>query len=66
MGLPSVVWVPVIGVHNLFSVSYYGRPVEAMSEHISDQGPRCGMVLADPTVDITQQLLSSFDEDAAL
>ena len=66
MGLPSVVLTPFIGVHNLFSVGYYGRPVEALSECVSDQGPRCGMVPADPTMDITQQLLPLFDGDATL
>ena len=66
VGLPSVVLTPFAGVHNLFSNDYCGRPVEALSECISDQGPRRGMVLADPTVDITQQLLPSFDGDAAL
>ena len=54
------------GEHNLFSVGYYGQQVEALSEHISDQGPRCSMVPIDPTVDITQQLLPLFDGDAAL
>ena len=53
VGLPSIIMTPFIGAHNLFSIGYYGRPVEALSEHISDQGPRHGMVPADPTVDIT-------------
>ena len=66
MGLPSIVLTPFIGVHNLFSVGYYGRLVEALSERIFDQGPRCGMVPADTTMDITQQLLPLFDGDAAL
>ena len=66
MGLPSVVLTPFIGAHNLFSVIYCGRPVEALLERISDQGPRDGMVLADPTMDISQQLLPLFDVDAVL
>ena len=66
MGLPNVVLTPFVGAHDLFGVGYYGRPVEALSEHVSDHGPRCGMVPADPTVDITQQLLPLFDGDAAL
>ena len=66
MGLSSIVLTPFIGAHNLFSVSHYGRPVEALSEFISDQGPRRGMVPIDSTMDITQQLLSLFDGDAAL
>ena len=66
MSLPSIVLTPFVGVHNLFSVSYCGRLVEALSEHVSDQGSRCGMVTADPTVDVAQQLLPLFDGDAVL
>ena len=66
VGLPSIVLTPFIGAYNLFSVSYYGQPVEALSECIFDQGPSCGMVPEDPTMDITQQLLPLFDGDAAL
>ena len=66
MGLPSIVLIPFIGVHNLFSVDYYGWLVEALLECIFDQGPRCGMVPADPTVDITRQLVLLFDGDATM
>ena len=34
--LPRVVLTPFIGAHNLFSVDYYGRPVEALLERVSD------------------------------
>ena len=66
MGLPSVVLTPFVDVHNMFSIGYRDRPVEALSECVSDQGSRCGMVTVDPTVDITQQLLPLLDGDAAL
>ena len=66
VGLLSIVLTPFIGAHNLFNIGCSGRPVEALAEHISDQGPRRGMVPADPAVDITQQLLFSFDGDATL
>ena len=66
MGLPSVVLTPFIGAHNLFSVSYYSWPVEALSECVPDDGSRRGMVTIDPTMDIAQQPLPLFDEDAAL
>ena len=66
VGLPSIVLTPFIGAHNLFSIGYCGQPVEALSERVSNQGPRCGMVPADSTVDITQQLLPLFNGDAAL
>ena len=36
VGLPSVVLTPFTGAHNLFSIGYCGRPVEALSEHVSD------------------------------
>ena len=66
VGLPSVVSTPFAGAHNLFNIGYYGRPVEALSECVFDQGPRCGMVPVDPTVGITQQSLLLFDGDVAL
>ena len=66
VSLPSVVLTPFIGAHNLFSMRYYGRPVEALSERVSDQGSRHGMVTTNPTMDIAQQPLPLFDGDAAL
>ena len=66
MNLPSVVLTPFAGAYDLLGVGYRGRPVEALSECISDQGPRLGMVPADPIVDISQQLLSLFNGDLAL
>ena len=66
VGLPSVVLTPFTGAHNLFSVGYCGRLVEALSEGISDQGPRRGMVTTDPSMDIAQQTLPLFNGNAAL
>ena len=66
MSLPSIVLTPFVGAHNLLGVGYYGRPVEALSECISDQGSRRSMGTIDPTMDITQQTLPLFDGDAAL
>ena len=66
MGLSSVVLTPFIGAHNLLGVGYCGQPVEALLEHVSNQGSRCGMVTVDPTVDIAQQMLPLFDGDATL
>ena len=57
---------PFAGAYDLLGVGYHGRPVEALSKHVSDQGSRCGMMTADPTVDIAQQTLPLFDGDAAL
>ena len=66
MGLPSIVLTPFTGVHNMFSVGYHSQLVEALSECVSNQGSRCGMVTVDPTMDITQQTLPLFEGDAAL
>ena len=63
MGLLSIVLTPFVGVRNLFSIGYYGWPVEALSKRVFDQGSRRGMVTA---VDITQQSLPMFDGNAAL
>ena len=63
MGLPSIVLTPFIGAHDMFSVGYHGRPVEALPKHIFDQGSRHGMVTGDPTMDVAQQRLPLFDGD---
>ena len=36
VGLPSIVLIPFIGAHNLFSIGYCGRLVEALLECISN------------------------------
>ena len=59
-----VVLAPFVGAYDLLGVGYRGRPVEALSERVSDQGSRRGMVTTDPTVDIAQQPLPLFDGDA--
>ena len=66
VGLPSIVLTPFIGAHNMFSIGYHGRPVEALSKHISDQGSRRGMMTTNPIVDIAQQPLPLFDRDVVL
>ena len=66
MSLLSVVLAPFTGAYDLLGIGYRGRPVEALSEHIFDQGFGRGMVTVDPTVDIAQQTLPLFDGDATL
>ena len=44
---------PFSGAHDLLGVGKYGRPVEALSEHVSDLGSRHGVVTVDPIMDIT-------------
>ena len=66
MSLPSVVLTPFVGAYNLLGIGYCSGPVEALSECVSDQGSRRGMVTADPTVDIFQQKFSLFARDIEL
>ena len=66
MGLPSIVLAPFVGAHDLFNVGDYGWPVEALSEHVSDQGSRRGVMTANSIMDITQQPLPLLGGDAAL
>ena len=54
VSLPSIVLTPFVGAHDLHGVGYYNGPVEALSECVSNQGSRRGMVTVDPTVDIVQ------------
>ena len=66
VSLSSVVPTPFAGAYDLLSIDYCSGPVEALSEHIPSQGCRHGVVTADPTMDITQQNLPLFDQDAEL
>ena len=66
VSLPSVVLTPFAGAYNLLGVGYRGGPIEALSECVSNQGPRCGVVTVDPTVDVAQQKFSLFAWDTEL
>ena len=66
VSLPSIVLTPFVGAYNLLGIGYYGGPVEALSECVSNQGPRHGMVTVDPVVDFAQQKSSLFAGDAEL
>ena len=50
----------------MLSVGYCSGPVEALSECVSNQGSRRGVVTVDPTVDVTQQKFSQFARDTEL
>ena len=52
LNLPSIVLTPFAGAYDLLGVGYCSGPVEALSECVPNQGSRCGMVTADPTVDV--------------
>ena len=66
MNPPSVVLTPFVGEHDLLGVGYRSGLVEALSKCVFNQGSRCGMVTADPTVDIAQQKLPLFDRNIEL
>ena len=55
MSLLGVVLTPFAGAYDLLGFDYCSGPVEALSECVSNQGPRRGMVTADPTMDVAQQ-----------
>ena len=64
MNPSSVVLTPFVGAHDLLGVGHRSRLVEALSERVSNQGSRRGMLTTDPTMDITQQTLPLFKGDA--
>ena len=66
MSLPSIVLAPFIGAYDLLGIGYYSGPVEALSEYISNQSRRRGMVTADPAVDVAQQKHAPFSGNAKL
>jgi hypothetical protein len=53
-------------VYYSLGVSHCGWLVEALSESVFDEGPRCGVVSTDPAMDVPQQPPSLLDGDAAL
>ena len=55
--MPSIVLAPFVGAYDLLGVGYHGRPVEALSKRVFDQGSRRGIVTTNPTMDIAQQTL---------
>ena len=66
VNLPSIVLTPFIGAYNLLDVGHCGGLVEALLECVPYQGSRCGVVIVDPTIDITQQKLPLFGRDIEL
>jgi hypothetical protein len=66
MGLPHVVLAPFAGAYNVRGVSHRGRPVEALSKNVLDEGPRRGMVFAGTAMDVLQQLSPLLGGNAVL
>ena len=64
--LPSVVLTPFTGAYDLLGVGYYSGPAESLSECISNQGSRRGVMSVGPTVDIAQQALPLLNGNVAL
>ena len=64
--MPSVVLASFAGAYNLLGFGYGGGPVETLSECIPNQGPWCGMMTIDSTMDVTQQEFSLFAKDTEL
>jgi hypothetical protein len=48
--LPCVELTPLAGAYNPSGVGHRGRPVETLSEGISNEGPRCCVMTASPRV----------------
>ena len=66
MSLLGIVLAPFTCAYDLLDIGYYSGPVEALSECVSYQGSRHGVVTADPIMDIAQQKLPLFDWDTEL
>jgi hypothetical protein len=64
--LSCVELTPLAGAYNPSGVSHRGRPVEALSEGVPDEGSRCYVVTASPRVYLLQQLMSFSDGYASL
>jgi len=65
MNLSSVKLASLTGPHDLRGVGYGGGPIEALSEGISYQRPRCGVVATSPRVYVLQELDFLLTWDAA-
>ena len=66
MSLPSVVLASFAGAYDLLGVGHRGWPVETLSKCVSDQGSRCGVMSADPSMDVFQHVLPLLSGDVTL
>ena len=64
--MPSIVLASFAGAYDLLGVGHRGWPVEILSECVFDQGSRCGVMSADPSMDVFQQVLPLLGGDATL
>ena len=66
MRLPGVELAPLASPHDLGGIGNFSGPVEALPERIADEGARRGVVTADASVDVADQLLALGDGNASL
>jgi hypothetical protein len=64
--LSCIELTPLAGAYNPSGIGHRGWPVETLSKSISDEGPRCCVMIASPRVYLLQQLLSFGNEYASL
>jgi len=65
MNLPSVKLASLTSPHDLRGIGHGGGPVEALSEGVSYQRPRHGVVATSPRVYVFQELDALLTGDAA-
>ena len=66
MGLPRIELTPFAGADNSIGVGHRGRPVETLSEGVSNKGSRRCVMAASPRVYLLQEFLTFGDGDASL
>ena len=62
----SVELATLASPHDFSGVGDRGGPVKALSKCVTNEGARRGVVTADASVDVTDQLLALGDRDASL
>jgi hypothetical protein len=66
VGLPCIELTPFAGADNSSGVGHHRRPVETLSEGVSNKGSRCCVMTASPRVYLLQELLTFGDGNASL
>jgi hypothetical protein len=66
VGLPRVELTPFAGADNSSGVGHRRRPIETLSEGVSNEGSRCCVMATSPRVYLLQELLTFGDGDASL
>ena len=66
MRFPSIELAPLAGPHNVGGVGDRGGPVKALPERVTHEGAWRGVMAADASMDVADQLLALGDGDASL